>query len=382
MPPTSGTSSATSTTTFQPPPEPTTTTTELSQAERLLRGMTRAEKAAQILLIGFGGTTPSPELRAFIATHPPGGVLLLESNVASTAQLRRLTEDLQGMALKASPAGLLVAVDQEGGTVQRIHYQVPDVPSARVLGQTSTPAEAAGIAAETATGLLSVGVNMNLAPVADVVADKTSFLYRRSFGSDPVAVSGFVTAVLDAYQDAGLISTVKHFPGHGSARGNTHSDVVTSDAGLKDFESIHLPPFRAAISAGVEAVMLAHVVAKAYDPDHPASSSAIIVEDLLRDNLGFRGLVVTDDIQMEAAGGSSGDPQPGEASDGAAAYAVSALGAGCDLLISTGSLAQQQAVIDAVVTAVQTGTIEESRLDEAVLRILEVKLRHGISKPD
>jgi beta-N-acetylhexosaminidase len=376
--PTTEAASPSSTTTSLPAPEPSTTTTELSDAQRLLRNMTLGEKAAQVMLIAFDGTTPSADLRTFIADHPPAGVLLLERNVTSAAQLRRLTADLQVAARQVPPVGLFVAVDQEGGAVQRIKYQVPDVPSARVLGQSSTPAEAAGLARESATGLLSLGVNMNLAPVADVVTSKGSFLYLRTYSSDPAVVSAFVTAVVSAYQKAGLISTVKHFPGHGSAQGNTHTGAVVSNATLEDFDTIHLPAFRAAVSAGVEAVMVGHVVANAYDPDHPASNSSIVIEDLLRANLGFRGLVVTDDIEMAAAGGASDNAQSGKPA-ASAAFAVDALRAGCDLLISTGTLADQRQAIDAITTAVKNGSLKESRLDEAVLRILDAKLRHGIA---
>jgi beta-N-acetylhexosaminidase len=192
-------------------------------------------------------------------------------------------------------------------------------------------------------------------------------------------VSVFVTAVVNAYQDAGLISTVKHFPGHGSAQGNTHAGAVVSSASLEDYEAIHLPPFRAAISAGVEAVMIAHVVANAYDPDRPSSSSPIVIEELLRIDLGFRGLVVADDIEMAAAGAASDSAQSGRPAASSAAFAVDALRAGCDLLISTGTLTGQRLVIDAITAAVRNGSLEQSRLDEAVLRILDLKLRHSIA---
>jgi beta-N-acetylhexosaminidase len=378
-PPTTEAASASSTTTSAPAPSPTTTKTEFSDAQQLLQNMTLTEKAAQVMLIAFDGTTPSPGLQTFIADHPPGGVLLLERNVTSATQVRRLTAELQEAARQLPSVGLFVAVDQEGGTVQRIKYQVPDVPSARSLGQGSTPVEAAALADKTATGLLPLGVNMNLAPVADVVAGKSSFLYLRTYSSDAAVVSVFVTAVVNAYQDAGLISTVKHFPGHGSAQGNTHAGAVVSSASLEDYEAIHLPPFRAAISAGVEAVMIAHVVANAYDPDRPSSSSPIVIEELLRIDLGFRGLVVADDIEMAAAGAASDSAQSGRPAASSAAFAVDALRAGCDLLISTGTLTGQRLVIDAITAAVRNGSLEQSRLDEAVLRILDLKLRHSIA---
>jgi beta-N-acetylhexosaminidase len=378
---------ATTTTTSEPPLE-TTTTTTLSEVEILLRGMTLEQKAAQVLLMSISGTSLSAVLQAFITEHPPGGVLILKSNVSSAAQLKRFTSGLQEAARDASSVGMLVAVDQEGGTVQRIGYGVPDVPSARSLGQNATLEEAAALAAETAGGLLSLGVNMNLAPVADVVAERASFLYGRSYGADPGTVSSFVTAVVGAYEGAGLISTVKHFPGHGSATGNTHGEVVVTDADRESLATTHLPPFEAAITAGVEAVMVAHVVVNAYDADNPASRSSAIIEGLLREELGFEGLVVADDIRMAGAAEPSDTSSTGSGTGTTsgpdadrAVVAVGCLSAGCDLLISTGTLLDQQALITGIVAAVNGGNLAESRLDEAVLRILEVKLRHPTPAP-
>jgi beta-N-acetylhexosaminidase len=251
--------------------------------------------------------------------------------------------------------------------VQRIHEGVPAVPAARSLGHKSTPAEAAGLAAKTAGGLLALGVNMNLAPVADVVDDKTSFLYQRTYGGDETLVGAFVAAVAEAFTRGGLISVVKHFPGHGSASGDSHRENVISSATRADFETIHLPPFRAAFEAGAEGVMMAHLVATAYDPERPASQSGVVIGGLLRGDLGFDGLVIADDLEMAAAGAAG----PGEA-------AVAALEAGCDLLISSGTAAGQREVLQAIVKAVGTGRLAPSRLDQAVLRVLTLKLRHGL----
>jgi beta-N-acetylhexosaminidase len=352
----------------------TTTTTTLSQAQVTLQGMTPRQKAAQVLLLSFSGTALGERTSGVIQDGPPGGLLLLGANVNGAGQLRSLTAALQtAAAATGSPVGLLIAVDQEGGTVARIEEGVPDVPSARTLGTESTPAEAARLAADTAVALLNMGVNMNLAPVADVVSDSDSFLFKRTYGSDPALVSSFVTAVTEGYEDYGLVSVVKHFPGHGSATGNTHSGAVLSDADKAAFESVHLPPFQAAIAAGAEGVMVSHIVAKAYDAENPASSSASVVGGLLRETLAYDGLVVTDDLRMDAASGSASSQSAGEAH-----AAVAALNAGCDLLILTETAANETAVLDAIVQAVEAGTLSQERLDEAVLKVLELKYRHRI----
>ena len=356
------------------PSTSSTTTTTLSAAQTILGRMTLREKAAQVLLLAFDGTTILPETRQLMADAPPGGFLLLTRNVMGVDQLRSLTAALQvDAAVSGAGIGLFIAVDQEGGTVRRVTVGVPFVPSARMIGEQMSSAEAARLAAETATGLLGLGVNMNLAPVADVVSDLKSFLYRRTFSGDPTIVCRYVGAITRSYEENGLVAVVKHFPGHGSAAGDSHSSVVVSKAGQAEFATVHLPPFKAAMAAGVEGVLMAHVIANAYDPQSPASSSAAIIQDLLREGLGFSGLVVADDVEMVAATGGAGiDPSE---------VAVRELAAGCDLLISTGTVAQQKAMLEAIVQAVETGRLPAERLDDAVLRVLETKLRHRLVSP-
>ena len=173
---------------------------------------------------------------------------------------------------------------------------------------------------------------------------------------------------------------VKHFPGHGSAPENSHTSVPVSAATRADFETIHLPPFRAAIAAGAQGVMIGHFVAPAFDALHVASQSATIIEDLLRGDLGFEGLAISDDLEMAAASG-----RPGAVGTASAAVlgevAVASLAAGCDLLIATSTLARRSAIEQAIVGAVQSGALSEERLDQAVTRILLVKAEHSVLVP-
>jgi beta-N-acetylhexosaminidase len=364
-----------------PTTTPAPTTEQLTPAEMILHEMTLREKAAQVLLLAFDGTTLLPATERLLAETPPAGLLLLSWNVVEAEQLAALTAALQDAATAGgSKVRLFIAADQEGGPVQRIRSGAPIIPAARVLGEAYSLEEARRLAQETAGCLLELGVNMNLAPVADVVSDPDSFLYRRTYGGDPTLVSDFVEAVAGASLRAGLIPVVKHFPGHGSASGDTHGEVVISEATQTEFATNHLLPFKAAFAAGVECVMVAHIVVTTYDPDRPASLSSAVVEGLLRDGLGFSGLVVADDLEMAAAAGTN----PGGNSSGGSdigELAVSALEAGCDLLISTGTLQRQQMMMDAIVEAVESGRLTKERLDEAVLRMLETKLRHGLTAP-
>jgi len=179
-----------------------------------------------------------------------------------------------------------------------------------------------------------------------------------------------------------LISVVKHFPGHGSAAGNTHGEQVVSSATEAEFDAIHLPPFRAAFAAGAEGTMTAHIIAKAYDGERPASLSNAVIEDLLREDLDFTGVVISDDLEMAAAtlstaAGTVADTEAAQAAALAEA-AVAAVGAGCDLVICTGTLNRNLQVLDAIVAAITNGDLSAARLDEAVLSVLELKLRHII----
>jgi len=338
--------------------------------------MTLRDRAAQVLLLAFDGTTMLSTTEELLLESPPGGFLLLSRNVTGAEQVRSLCETLQQTAANGgAEIGLFIAVDQEGGSVQRIHSGVPRVPAARVLGDAGSLMDARTLAAETASALLSLGVNMNLAPVADVVSDPDSFLYDRTYAGDPTLVSNFVKTVTDGFVQNGLVVAVKHFPGHGSAPGDTHGEAVVSQASEYDFATVHLRPFKAALSAGAQCVMMAHIVTNAYDPAAPASLSRTVIEEVLREGLEFTGVVVADDLEMAgAATTAESEPDPGE-------LAVRALEAGCDLLISTGSLPRQTAMIDAIVEAVRSGRLSMSRLNEAVRHVLDAKWRQGLVAP-
>ena len=347
------------------------TTTEsvvvLSPAQTILEGMTLREKASQVFLVRFKGKSMEKgDAGLLINDGPYGGFVLIEGNIGTADVVRALTTGMQ-QAAKAtgSRLQLLITADQEGGS-SGITDGVPKVPSARILANTSTPEQAESLAAGTAKGLLGLGLNMNLAPVADVAAPG-NIMSRRSFGSEPGVVSSFVAAVVRGYEANGLIAVVKHFPGHGRTDGNTHNGPVSSEAGIEAFEEVHLSPFRAAIDAGTEAIMLSHIIVEAYDPDNPASRSPAIIR-LLREDLDFEGLIVTDSLTMMAA-------QEGIGPEGAC---VASLKAGCDMLVAMPTAGKVMSMRNAVVAAVENGELSEERLDEAVLHVIEMKLKHGL----
>ncbi len=362
-------------------------TTPPGPAETILQTMTLPEKAAQVFLLSFSGTTLFPVTDSLLRATPPGGLLLLSHNVTGPRQLMSLTAALQNAAAGGGRRiGLLIAVDQEGGPVRRIHSGVRTSPSHGFWVKRPPFTRPCGWRTKPPPTSFDWG-STNLAPVADVVSDPESFLYRRTYGGDPTRVTEYVRTVTAAYMRPGLIAVVKHFPGHGSARGNTHGQIVISDASQAEFATTHFLPFKGAFATGVECVMVSHIVANAYDRHHPASLSEAVVQELLRDGLGFAGVIVTDDLEMIAApgmlteDGQIGGERPQTKGANIGDIAIRALEAGCDLLIATGTAERQLEMRDAVVEAVEQGLLDSTRLDEAVLRILELKARHGLLLP-
>ncbi len=332
----------------------------------LLARMDTRQKAAQLLLVGFPGNVPTAELTRFLQEGPVGGVLLYGRNVESPEQLQALISTLQRAAAEgASGVPLLVAVDQEGGDVRRIREGVPDVPGARAAASTLTTDEVRDLSRRQAEALLRLGINTNLAPVADVVGDPSSFLYQRSYGGDPELVSGYVSAVVEGQGAAGLISVVKHFPGHGAATGDSHLGQALSTLGPEEFRDVHLRPFEAALRAGAPAVLVSHLVAEGLGETGPSTLSTRVIEGLLRAELGFMGVVMTDDMEM------AGLPEGGAA-------AAEAVRAGADLVIVGHTGAEQRAALEALVAAAESGRLPAARLDGAVERVLRLKSEYGL----
>lgn len=353
-----------------------------ARAEALLAAMSVPEKIGQTLLIFFEGPDLSPELAAMIATHHVGGLLLYDSagNVRDMAQVARLTAAAQTLAL-AGPRrlGLFMAVDQEGGPVARLRRGFAATPPNMALGATGSEDAAALAARVTARQLKALGINMNLAPVVDVNSNPANpIIGVRAYGEDPRLVARFGAAAVRAYHEEGVIACAKHFPGHGDTGYDSHVRLPTVPHSLERLRAVELVPFAAAIGAGVPAVMTAHVEVPALEPEPglPATMSARVLGGLLRGELGFGGLVVSDSLGMGAIDARYG---PGEA-------AVRALLAGADVLCFGAdkghSPAEQPAVVRRMLQAVDSGEIPMARLDEAVRRILLVKLAYGLAQPE
>ena len=283
--------------------------------------------------------------------------------------------DVAGLLRELASAGTglapIVAVDQEGGTVARLRRGVTSVPSAMALAATGSTDATARAAAIVGAELRAVGFHQDYAPDADVNSNPANpVIGVRSYGSDPELVAAHVAAAVRGLQGAGLAATAKHFPGHGDTSGDSHLMLPSVERDAESWAATDLPPFAAAIEAGVAGVMSAHVAVPAVDASgDPATASAAILTGVLRDRLGFTGAVVTDALDMAGAREALGDGE----------IAVRAVLAGADQLLMPADL---PVAVAAVTEAVRTGRIPQARLDAAVTRVLALKHRVGLLDPE
>jgi len=326
--------------------------------------LTSREKIGQLFMVGFLGTSVTPDLAAFLKGYKPGGVILFSRNLESIEQIVQLTNDLQQCNPK-SP--LLISIDQEGGRVSRLPKGFTIFPPCEVIGQCHSGELAYAAASTIAKELKTVGINMNMAPVLDVNSNPDNpVIGDRAFSSsaDTVGEMGLVTAA--GLQDAKVVACGKHFPGHGDTNADSHKELPVVDAPRERLEAVEFPPFRRAAAAGIATMMTAHVLYRALDDQLPATLSPVIITRLLREQMGYDGVVLTDDLEMHAIVDHYG---PGDA-------AVRAVLAGCDVLLICKERDREVAAFEAVEKAVASGTIDMERLDQSVARIQRVKQRY------
>jgi beta-N-acetylhexosaminidase len=338
-----------------------------ARVEALLQSLDLESKVGQLLMVGFGGREMGPEIERLLKGLHIGAVALYTRNIQSAAQAQRLIREVRKvMSVEVQP---LLAIDQEGGNVVRVHHPLAVLPGAMTLGATRDPMLAYLVGQAVGTELRLLGFDMNLAPVLDINHNpKNPVINVRAFGDEAGLVAVLGTAYITGQQEAGLATVAKHFPGHGTTAADSHFSLPRIEAGLEELETVDLVPFRQAIAAGLDAVMTAHVQVPAVEPDGtPGSLSARVVHDLLREKLGFEGLVITDDLEMRAISGELG---VGEA-------AVRAVLAGADMVMVIWTPRRKTEVAQALLGAVRAGRISPARLDESVRRILRLKDRLG-----
>jgi beta-N-acetylhexosaminidase len=334
--------------------------------------MTLEQRVAQMFMVTLHGGVMTEQGAAFLRQWQPGAAVVFAANLGDPAAVTRLTNAYQQTMLDAGAPPLLIAVDQEGGLVARLTDGFTVFP-APMLTAAAGDAAAQAVGAATAEELRAVGINMNLAPVADLETfSQNPIIRRRSFGSNPLLAASAIAAFVEGTQSMNVLATTKHFPGHGETRQDSHAVLQSLDLSRERLDAVELAPFRAAIAADVAAVMVAHIHYPALQPGAPvpASLDRRVVTDLLRDELGFDGLILTDALDMNAIDFEFDFREA----------AVRAVEAGVDLLTfgpSFGAETQAQA-IQAVIDAVNSGRIPQARIDEAAARVLAYKAAYGV----
>jgi beta-N-acetylhexosaminidase len=333
------------------------------------------EHIGQLFMAGFHGTTPTPEISALIRDDHLGGVILFTRNIRNNAQLRELTQALQQIARDAGQrTPLLIATDQENGLVRRLGPDATLFPGNMALGATGSAELTEAVAAATGRELRAAGINMNLAPDADVNNNPVNpVIGVRSFGGDSREVAQLTAAAVRGYRAAGVVATLKHFPGHGDTAIDSHRALPVVPFDLDRLEATELPPFAAGIDAGAECVMLAHVLLPQIEPDTtlPASISPSVMRDLLRGRLGFSGVAMTDCLEMNAIAGTVGVVRG----------AVLALRAGVDLVLISHAFERQRAAIAAARAALDSGEIDPETVRQALVRMAQLRERLAWNAP-
>ena len=331
------------------------------KVEGIVVNMTPAEKVGQMMMIGIQGDTVTDDSLYMLHQYHIGGVILFDRNLVSAEQTKNLNEDLQVQAEEKVP--LFIGIDEEGGDVVRGRSFIQPPSSQRQIGAAGDLTAAEGAANRTAKELKELGFNVNFAPVADVGTSS------RSFSTDPETVKKFVLASVQGYEKNRMIYAMKHFPGIGRSTVDSHKDVSEITASRERFAASDIVPFKAVIDAAQPEdyfILVSHLKYPAYDADNPASLSKAVQTDLLRGELGYRGIIVTDDMEMGAVAKYAAFRDVG----------VRAVQAGADIVLVCHEYAHETDVYLGLLDAVESGEIPMERIDESVRRIVKAKLLH------
>lgn len=318
----------------------------------------------QLLIGSLPGTSVPPEFRSLAREFQMGGVTLFARNVEAPEQVAELAYDLQGTA---GDLPLWVAVDQEGGRVARLKSPFTVWPPMATLGRSGNADLASRFAAALAAELKAVGITLDYAPVLDIHTNpKNPIIGDRALGENADTVARLGAAIVRALQENGVAACGKHFPGHGDTSVDSHLDLPLVEHPPDRIRRVECVPFRAAVDAGVAFIMTAHILIPSIDEERPATLSPRVVQTLLREEIGFGGVIVSDDLEMKAIARSYPVPEAG----------IQAIAAGCDaVLICSGNLDMQAATLEAMVHAVEEGRIPYKRFDDALTRLRRAKER-------
>jgi beta-N-acetylhexosaminidase len=326
--------------------------------EEILSQMTLEEKVGQMVMIGFHGTTANDDVNWMLNQYYMGGIILFDRNMENKAQVKTLTESLQ----KDRKIPLFFAVDEEGGQVARMAHDLTPPMSQKDIGFSGDFTLAYTSAKDISQELKNMGFNVNFAPVADVGTPDT-----RSFSNNGDVVGEFVSQAAKGYEDAGLFYCLKHFPGIGLWHIDSHKDIETITGDRNTFDTVDLVPFKKIISENDNSkfmVMVSHYKYTAFDAENSATLSSAVMTDLLRNELGFKGVIITDDLDMGAVSKYHDEKS----------LSVASVKAGADIILSCHDYEKQRIMYEGILNAVKSGEISEDRINDSVRRILTMKL--------
>jgi len=336
-----------------------------------LNNLSLDEKIGQMILIGMDGLSAGDDVKTMIQEEHVGGIILYGKNIKSPDQTVKLTNELKAINQKVNPSlPLFISVDQEGGLVERMPSPISPMPSNFNIGKKNDTDFSYQTGQTLGKVTHSLGFNMDYAPVIDVIKNpSSSVIGERSFGTNPEVVSRLGIATMKGLESEHVIPVLKHFPGYGSVSVDAHQDLPTLEYGKEYLVNHDWIPYKNAIDQGADVVMVTHMLAPALDATYPASMSPMIITTMLREELDFNGLIMTDDMTMGAI----------VKNYSIATAAVKSVIAGADVVMVAYQSDQQKAAIDALKQAVQNGEISEQRIDDSVYRIMKIKENYQLS---
>jgi beta-N-acetylhexosaminidase len=333
-------------------------------------------EVGQRFMVGFDGLAASADIRRLIREFGLGHVILFARNVDSPEQVAELVRELQAIAREAGhETPLLIAIDQEGGKVQRLRAPWTIWPPLKALGELGSEDAARRMGRALAAELLACGISLDFAPVVDVDTNPNNPIIGglgRSFSSDPEKVGKLAAAMIDGLQGGKVAACAKHFPGHGDVDVDSHLDLPHSDVSRARLKDVELRPFKHAAEAGVATIMTAHVLYRELDDKLPATLSPHIIKELLREELKYDGVVVGDDLEMQAVAARW---KPGEAS-------VMAMQAGCDLLLVCKEIDMQVEAMEGLIRGIEADQLTQAQRDASTRRIRTMKEKYLLPYTD
>lgn len=332
------------------------------KVDQIVASMSQTEKLGQMVMIGIQGTKVDDDSLYMLNQYHMGGVILFDRNMESPEQVKQLTSDLQAQSNEKVP--LFIGIDEEGGDVVRMAEKLTPPPSQKEIGAIGDIEQAKTWAIKTAKSLKDMGINVNFAPVADVGSND-----KRSYSTDANTVIDFVRAATKGYQQENIIYSLKHFPGIGKGKVDSHIDSSSIDVAKEVLMTEDILPFKTIIDESDPNdyfILVSHLKYLALDEEYPASLSSKIMTDLLRNELGYKGIIITDDMEMGAVANHNDFRSIG----------VNAVKAGADIVLVCHEYEHQQEVYLGLLDAVNNGEISQERIDESIKRIIKVKLLH------